>query len=432
MRNFFLFCLLLLFVTVLLVGGDYYNLPLWPVNLLNRTYLMELHCRIQNYDDSKMNQFLKTEGGITIDLLDSHHNRLRNIKNLEMKTDVHGVFKIHLPQGDYLARAEVMAYYEGQLYHFATGIPGIFSTLEHNKEDHTFELELQKLDQSNIDVLIARFDRFLFEGNLIAGKALLDGVFESNPDMTQTNNLEKITKKRERIETMIERTEQFSTLTEGQYVSKLLVLEEIEELFRTLLPDVTPSMYRFVYGEQTLFVLPRLNALRHSLSFIWSEYLTSMDKFMQIRNYQKVFYFWLKLINNPEFYIEDITLKNEPLESRLQKYIESLPKLKQRLINRLHRWFKTGKEHYEKNDLEQAFDYFMNCSKIKKEFAEELELEEDIQQEIDEYLQDIQHLKTAQRYYDLKDWKRVRELYALVQHESQWLRVKKSDLEYQK
>ncbi|MBN2385290.1 hypothetical protein JXQ70_20635 [bacterium] len=416
-------------VAVLVIGlGDFYNLPLWPVNILNRTYLLQFQCQLESYDQEMMLRFLEIERGISIDLLTKSGKPIKSGPTLEMKTDTGGLFRIYLPQGRYQVRAELMAYFQGQLYHFATGYPGEYVLVHHDQNEEIKTLVLKKLELNNYAVVIARFERFLFEGNLDAAKALIREISLGADEPTAIDKIAELNRKSALLDQLSTLSQDFFSFPQDHYISQLLKLEEMKGIFKTLLPSVSRTMYRISQEAETVYIQPRIEAIHNTLYYIWSEHMALIDSFLSIRQYTRVYAIWLQLTKNPELYRPTISLDKVELEQRITAFRNGLPELQTKVIDQLQTYVQRGIESYERNEIELAFNDFQKAARIVHDFDTEIEFDPDQTKLIEEYNTDINALQAAQRYAEIGDWDKVLHFYNQVNHDCQWLRVQRDDL----
>jgi tetratricopeptide (TPR) repeat protein len=412
----------------LLLCGDYFNVPLWPVNLLNRAILLELNCQLDGYESSNPPPFIKNEDGITIEIRDRWKNNFGSDPSQIMKTDTTGLFHIHLPAGKYYVRAEIMSYAGDKLYHMATGKPGTFVEVIHDRNTPRHSLILKKLDLVDFIVLQSQLERFVKEGNLSAGKALLQEVLDIGREAFDSDQIARIHEQISQLDSLLSIANTYETLPEDRYLSRLDQLRKMSEGLRVLMPSIKPAFQRVLIRGQMVDLTLLMTSINEAVIFILGEYLNAMDRFMEIKQFQESLRFWLLLTKNPEISYDLLPLPNKDIFQRIELYRNSIPEVKKAIVGQLETFLSQGKIVYEQNDLDQAANYFQRCVLIKDEFQDELGLNQEMKTEIDTYLQDIQNLRLGHRFFELKDMQMAREHYQRVVHETKWLKVLKSDL----
>lgn len=428
--KFFMVILLILFLgSAVLFLGDYYNVPLWPTNLFNRVYAMELRCSITDFTTEQFQELLNAEGGITLEILDHNHKPIRKGQKAKVKTDLNGMFRIYIPEGKYYVRAEILSYFDNKLHHFATGQPGKMITLKLEKSDANFILKLHALALNNKNVLITRLDRFLLDGNILAAKALLDEMLTKNQIIFTGKDKKLFMEKRADLNKMLELIELYYNIPKNHYISLKQNLLQIQNIFQKLLPNIKSNLFKFSNkNKTTVFIVPRLNAIERALTYIWKEYIISVKNFLQIRNYLKAFFFWNVLIKNPELYSDNLVIKDKTLLIEFEDLKEKMPEIKRKLLWRFKNWLEKGKKYYENNEINKAEKLFQKANKVSENLYEELELTPEQRIEIKDYVNDIQSFKEADKYIELKDWKKVQKIYSHITNESKWLIEKKKEI----
>lgn len=428
MKKFLIILVVLIVLIAVVIMGDYFNFPLWPFNFRNRTYQLTIHCTIDDLKETEQATLISKEKGISIDIRDHKQEPLKSLKNLEMLTDDAGVFRVYLTEGTYAIRAEIMTYFKNQVYHFASAELNQYEPFTLNRETNKIDLQLKKLMLTSAASIRIRFNRFIREGNLDAALQLLTES-ESRKNLALTHEERKTFRSwANTVEQLIMLNAEFSQFNGTQYISQLNLVEQMLSRFALLLPEYEPKRYKIQSKGSILYLSPRKEALSAALTYIWSEYITDINNFISIRNYSKAYEFWLLFMKNSEIYREEFPFTNEKLQQDFEKLKENMPKIQDKLIWRMNNWFEEAIAHYNNNNLEEADELFQKISRITDDFEHELDLEEDFQSELMTYIEDIQYLKLAKQYNEMKDMDRVVEYYNKVHHVSQWLRVRKADL----
>lgn len=418
---------LLVLATGLLVG-DYFNVMLWPINILNRMYQLEILCRIDDLDSEIFSAIMLAERGINCDIRYRDQRKVRRGDNFESKTDAAGVYRMYLPEGHFLFRAEVLGYLDDRLYHYATGPADSFLTIEHNASGEPIEVLLTRLDVDDFDIMQVKLERLYKAGGIDAAKALLDERLSRRSDSMTAEQTRTLEVQAGQLVQLIDQCSQFLALEETQYVSKLQRLQTIRDLFVRLAPSLKASQYQCRIDDKMVNIAVSSQSIRESLATIISEYLVNMDSFMEIRRHDKVYEFWLRFTTNPELYHQSLVLDRPDLQAKLQYYTDTMPDVQQRIVERLEIMMQKGRDYYEAGQLDQAYNSFFRCQQTIDEFRQDLELSEDLVNLISSYLQDLQTIRIARSHEEMNDWQRARELYDQVVNDCQWLKVLKADL----
>jgi hypothetical protein len=332
-------CLLGIVVSVAL-GGDAFNLPLWPLDYIKPRIPVEFTFNMSGYDAELAQRMIHQSHGIEMEIVSPKGQHLQSLRS-----DSEGIIRTVVEVGEYRISALLATVYEGSFHAFSShpgsgysdgsGIP----VRVIGRQNNNCILDLYPVKESTPIFLRRILTAYLTEGELNAAY-----VVARDLDPPVIFDLERL----------VELRNEMDILPHSSYNSLIAFLEETKMILADYVP---PEKMKFKLPGEVVNIHSRLAALRYSRDQIVRYHVRLMDEFSNGGKLEAVLQEWFNLTRNLEIYPEN-PRERRNISERLAFYEQSMPEIESQLIFEIQHQYREGEETYFKGDIETARKQF--------------------------------------------------------------------------
>ncbi|MGB3975650.1 MAG: hypothetical protein WBM02_05175 [bacterium] len=387
--------IIILLALMLLVVGDLFNFPLWPIDILATHFPVDVQIDFAGIDSVMKEKLLIRPQYINLELCKPDGTKIR-----KLNVDTNGVARFVIREGSYIFRASVPVVENGDWYFmtFSSGMDSDGNTIKkiHGRQE-SVNIVLQKTKQIPDNDLDAVFKMYLMEADFqSAGVFARDIAEDIAKDMECLLNIQN----------------QIGELPVTAYNSILKALTQAVSILAKY--DVPPDQQILSVNGEIIYLTSRIDAVTQARNSIVAKYLEILQPLYTDSQLIDLFQEWSHLTGNNEIY--DSTIKNLPeFSDDLKKMEEIVSAYAHMLPDEIRLNYKEAVSKYESGELVEARNKFSRLLSFVQNVGSDLDFEEfeDIKISIGEYIDDVElitaanyamrtdRLETALQLYDL-------------------------------
>jgi hypothetical protein len=373
--------------------GDYLNLPLWPTNFLAASYPVQIKIDLEDVSSDVSELVFARSQYINLVISRPDGQFVRN-----PPVDSRGFARVVLPRGRYCFYVSIPVVEKNEWY-FLTYPPSGFTNNAIEKvhsSESSFSVVLRKTVEVSEELLAKVLQMYL-----------LDADFDSAMVFSTEMN-ERIS---DDIRTLLEIQAALTELPVDAYNS---ILTSLSRARAVLTRYGIPKRQQIIkLNDQVVFINPRYEAVRQSRDRVIQDYFDLMQMLYESGRLVDVFRQWNRLSNNTELINQsmDQALENNQLrafyETIVSEYSELIPQ-------EVSRNLEQAIEIYETGNLMKARSAFAELLSLVQDLKHMFEQNEDTEQLIIEYVEDIELISEANHAIRMDELERALSLYESV------------------
>ncbi|MBN1551702.1 hypothetical protein JW979_09540 [bacterium] len=372
-RTLIFFCC----TTIVVLAGDWLNLPLWPFDYLKPRVPVEIRSYLDGFDEETTQQMLHHGGGAVITVYSDNGKEV-----FTERTGGDGVLRKVLPAGRFTIHSVLTVVFNGEFYYFSAGSKH-GSNLGGERElsaevcrgRQQIPIVLKHIAETSETILNRLLKGYLQEGDLNGAAVLSRNI---NPEVTA------------RIDRMIDLRNHLDVLPYTAYNSSIILLMTLDEL----IASECDCHHRKINTPGEIVVIDsRLNALRRSRDKVVQTYLELISEFFEDDKKEAALEQWMQLKNNDELFPDESDIQ-EDYWAAIDFYKDIMPDIENDIIEDIREDYAKSVDLYKQGDLSTSRIHFTSLLlRIRN-----LQLQDVFTDEITEiqwYLDDIALLFTA-------------------------------------
>ncbi|MBN2056236.1 hypothetical protein JW905_15025 [bacterium] len=431
-------CLIIVVVPVVVLAGavlvaDWLNIPLLPLDLLNRMGSIEIRCRIGNLEGMDLYELVAAAGGVRITIFDSQGRPYMDRSGGEYTTDTTGELKVFLPRGNYRIAASAQVLRAGKLERYQVAGGGTMPVCA-QAEYTLLELKLEQLQERDTAQVMGTMEELIRTGRVEEaeelGRNLADGFTDGGEpgEAAARSRLAVWLSTLERIRTTMMEIDE---LPLSAYNSRLRLFAIVRGWMLELLPEDQEDRLQVVWHGEQINLSSRIDSIDKVRERVIATHLENIRRFLGIRLFQAALEQWAMIATDSELY--DGT---ESLSDALASDIEAIQQdeleaIKTRVRDQILKNLEEAIRFYEDGKIDEAWKKFGFIKRRLDIFVTLLELDADVLERIDTYTEDCMTLIRADRAYQAFKYDVAMEEYRRLHNPGQAARMRMQALEAQ-
>jgi tetratricopeptide (TPR) repeat protein len=384
-------CVLIL-ILLIAIAGDYFNFPLWPIDLLATNFSVEIQVDFADIDSGLKEKLLARSQNIRIELCEPGGQVIR-----KLYVDGRGVARFVVREGRYELKASVPVVADGNWSFLAypSDAGSLSGIVKINQTDTALRIVLEKTRNIPEDNIDAVFRIYLMDADFQSAKVF---ALEMAENIARDMDL------------LLDIQHQLAGLPITAYNSILRKLTQATVVLDSYGVPREQQILR-VSGE-IIHVTSRYTAVKQARNSIVSKHLEILQSLYAAENLIGFFQEWNTLTGNEEIY--EPSLADSPefsddirqMEAIISNYSTVFP-------NEIVLNYKEAVDRYESGDLQEARAKFSRLLSITRNVNLGPD-HEDMESTIIEYIEDIELISKANYAMRTDNLEKAEKLYDLV------------------
>lgn len=382
----------LIVIMVLILTGDYINLPLWPTDWLKTNYPVEVRLNLENVNPDETRALFKKSRYSKLELCDPAGERIR-----ELHVDDSGIARFVVREGRYSFRAMVTALEGDDWISFVQqrSDSGVSPVVRFDAPGKVFILTLEKMDDLESRSKREILKVYLEDADLVSAQALAEKIsMETARDVQALMNIR----------------ETLGTLPVSAYNSIIRQLQAADRLLQEY--DIDPEERVLEVDGELMHVQSRLKAVEQARNVIIESYIQIMDQLQDSGRLIDVLEEWNQMTGNPELYDPEI-LAGNPFMDELKRFEDITSEVITMLPTEIRTTFDRSVQLYEDGELVEAHTRFTRLLTFIRNLNV-MDDYEDMVGTIQEYIEDIEAIAAANHAIRSDDLNRAMLLFSSV------------------
>ncbi|HPQ38765.1 MAG TPA: hypothetical protein PLV45_00200 [bacterium] len=363
----------LLILLVLILAGDYLNLPLWPTDWLKTSFPVEVRLNLENTGPEETQVLLSKSRYSRLELCAPDGTLIR-----ELHLDNQGIARFVVREGRYAFRGMVATLEDSAWISYVQqkSKTGMSPVIRFDQPGKVFILTLEKSEELKTQSKQEILRVYLVDGDLEAARAL---AAKLSPDTVRD------------IENLMETGTKIANLPVDAYNSMIQYLQICDRILAG--HDIPGDDRVLKLDGEILHVQSRLKAVRTARDKVIESYLQIMEQFQGSGRLIDVLEEWNQMTGNPELYDPEMELESG-LADEIRKYEAVAAEVVTMLPSEIRTTYDRSVSLYEAGDLIEARKRFTRLLT----FIRNLNMEEDYGETvtaIQEYIEDIEIIAAA-------------------------------------
>jgi len=408
--------LLLLIPLGILIAGDYYNFPLWPINSINRIIAVNIHCSITDPFPIPINRVTAGHNYVVVDIRDSKQRPIDLFRNETLMTDSEGLLRIYLAEGTYLIKAYLIGVKGERIVKFGTGEINQFKKIDINRANNKIELHLYQLEESDIRQMMSRMRKYLAEGYLEQALTLAEGLERIDARSAEDATLKgEAIKSKEQLSEINKLVGDLSLTEIDHYNSMIIIYRKILNLLMEIQPDSSEDQIRVVRDDQVVYPLRVIEALERTKTRIIESHIQNIREFIFIGKYSKATDEWMRLKNNFHLFTKSPYLSDNSdlLYEKAKTIIEAGH---QQINDHLAEVHSRALKEYHRGDFETSREKFNQVYEEYVALQDQSDIDEDILKDVYSYISDLNYINKGYDHFLLGDHWQAAESFRSIIH----------------
>ncbi|MBN1296136.1 hypothetical protein JXA80_05100 [bacterium] len=387
-------------------AGDYFNLPLWPVDRLKTSFPVEIRVVLESLDQQQAEAVWDNSRYRQLII-----RRPNGSQEREVYVDQHGTARTVLQEGVYAFQAIIAYVDDGHWvsYTYPKSSDINPESVRFDAADSMFELRIHRSDdlavQSKQDILLV----YLKEANLAAARALAAELSEST-----ARDIDELIALRETLE----------QLGVSDYRSMIRALRHAADILSKY--GVSPDDQVLRVHGNILHVASRLQAVEQARNMVIQSCLDIMDQFHRSGLLIQVLEEWNQMTGKAELY-DATALERTHLATELKRFEQIASEIAGLVPDEIQSSYARCVDLYETGDIGESRQRFTRLLT----FIRNLGLTETYAEEassIRAYIEDIEIIAAANHAMRSDDLNRAMMLFDMVIHPNQLVRDRIEEL----
>ncbi|MBN1879239.1 hypothetical protein JW823_03935 [bacterium] len=397
--------LIVLFMAAAFFAGDYFNLPLWPTDILVSSFPVEIRLELVEVNTEDQIRILKDTHYLELVLYDGNGQIIRRLH-----ADERGIARCVLREGRYSFSASIPVVEKDMWYFFVYPPEGDISNAVRRigKNDSTIRLSLSKNSSVTTDSKETILRTFLLNADT---KSALILASELSGERVED------------VKSLIQIETELSSLPVNAYNSRLDRMERASTILTRIGIDLDRQI--LTVDNEILYIDSRRKAVQTARDTVIRSYVRIMQEFNASGQLINILEEWNLMTGNPELYTPEMPLPQDVVDA-FTDLADVIHDVQAMIPDEIQSSLETAVELYESGDLTDARSRFMRLSSFIRNLNLGTEFE-DTEFMILEYLEDIELIVAANHAIRTDRLEKALQLYETVARPNAMVEERRSE-----